>query len=417
MKIIVGCVLVALCALPASSGAQDPPPLLGVNVDAGVIDLGMLAPVDSKVTFREIVGGAPTELGTAISVNPKGGAIGGATLYPSVPWRCDRLVRYFTATAVTPDDKTIEASNEARTPSCRNRIAVTLPQQVERGRSVRVQIRDRWQQGDIGVRACLRRPGGLRTCRGLVFAIGQKSGVVRLKAGNQKAVVDIDVTINGTKFHNHNKVGVGMPKPKSSLPKMLVTGDSMIQGIDALLAEKLSSRYKVIRQTRPGTGISKKLGTPWTSLARQQVRNHKPVVSVVFLGGNDAYDMQTPAGTTVKCCDDAWRQEYLRRLADMAATYAQGERGRVIWCLIPPPRRADMLTATQAVNSQILLLSQIVPTITLVRLDQVFGPTYRETVRGKQVRDPDGLHLSLAGERIAADEIIKAERGATAASR
>ena len=53
--------------------------------------------------------------------------------------------------------------------------------------------------------------------------------------------------------------------------------------------------------------------------------------------------------------------------------------------------------------------------VQLVALDRIFGPEYRDEIDGQQVRDPDGLHFSLAGQRIAAQAILESLRKATAA--
>jgi len=50
------------------------------------------------------------------------------------------------------------------------------------------------------------------------------------------------------------------------------------------------------------------------------------------------------------------------------------------------------------------------PDVQIVPLDEIFGPKYKDEINGRQVRDPDGLHFSLAGQRIAAQAIIDALR-------
>jgi hypothetical protein len=161
--------------------------------------------------------------------------------------------------------------------------------------------------------------------------------------------------------------------------------------------------------------VSKSLDKPWTTVASDQATKHKPAVTIVMLGGNDGYPMTTAAGAEVKCCGAPWTAEYFERLKQMATSYARDGRGTVIWALLPPPRRSDLVEQMSAVNAAIRQLPAAVPGVNLVPLDQIFGPQYRDVIDGRKVRDPDGLHFSLAGQRLAAQAIIDTLRKVTAA--
>ncbi|HYF27265.1 MAG TPA: GDSL-type esterase/lipase family protein [Baekduia sp.] len=410
LALALGAVLRPVAAAPA---ADEAPVLLGVNVARGHIDLAMIAPVNSTVTFFEDVEGAPVELGTGSARPPAAGGPQGMASIPAIPWRCDRTVRRLRAQAKTTDGRTIEATNEARTPECRDRIRITAPTRVEPGARIPITLKDRWQLGDLPVRVCVARAKARRQCSSLRFAPGQKALSLSRNAGAGVGIVDIDLVVAGT--HRHQKVGVGRDVPAGSRPVMLVTGDSMIQGIDTILGQQLKKRFRVIGQTRPGTGVSKPLDTPWTTFARQQATNHKPAVTVVLLGGNDGFPMTNPAGEKVECCGEAWRVEYLSRLETMADAYGRGGRGTIVWSLLPPTRRTDLVEPMGAVNDAIRRLAAARPQIELVDLHKLFGPTYRDDIGGQRVRDPDGLHFSLAGQRMAAKAIIAAIRKAAPA--
>jgi lysophospholipase L1-like esterase len=368
------------------------------------------------VTFYEIVDGAKTELGKATTLVPKEG--NGIASIPAVPWRCDRIVRQFTATALTRDGRTIEASNTARTPDCRTRMSIVAPARVEPGEPVEVTLKDRWQLGDLRMRLCITRPKTPRACKVVVLAPGEKSATVTRNAGPKTGLIDLDLVV--AKAHQHQRVGVGMAVPKEKaggkLPVALVTGDSMMEGIDSILAQQLKARYRVNGQTRPGTGVSKELGKPWTTVAREQASKLKPALTIVMLGGNDGYAMKTPSGVKVECCDEPWRVEYLSRITAMATAYLRDGRGTVVWALLPPPRRSDLVAQMNAVNDVIRRMATALPAVQLVHLDEIFGPEYRDVVNGQHVRDPDGLHLSLPGQRIAAKAIVAAVRAAAAAA-
>lgn len=397
---------------PAQQEGEEPKnaeSLLGVNVARGYIDVAMIAPRDSEVTFFEEVGEVRQELGKAGAAPPAAGGNDGLASIPAIPWKCDRTVRRFVGVAVTPDDKTIEAVNEARTPDCRDRLSLSAPSQVKPGAKIPVTIKDRWQLGDLKFRLCVK-VAGRSKCSKLRLKPGQKKLTLTRNAGRKVALLDLDVVVG--RFHRHKTVGVGRKAPAAPRPTLLVTGDSMIQGIDAILGEKLKKTYRVVGQTRPGTGVSKPLDTPWTTVARQQASKHKPAVTVVLLGGNDGFKMKTAAGQEVECCGEPWRAEYAERIERMAIAYARRGAGTVIWGLLPPAKRTDLHEQMDAVNDSIRRMARRMPEVHLVGLDKIFGPEYRDTVQGRKVRDPDGLHFNLAGQRIAAQAIIDALRKA-----
>lgn len=401
---------------PAIAPADDTPSLLGINVSRGHVQLLMYGPTNSTITFSEVIDGVQVKLGDATAVPPATGGPNGAAEAPvPIPWRCDRTLRRFHAIARATDGRVVEATNEAMTPDCRDRVAIVAPKRVEPGSSVAITLKDRWQFGDLPVRVCVSRTRASRSCSSLRFEPGQRTMALTRKAGAGIGEMDIDVVVAG--FHQHHKVGIGRAPSAPKRQGLLITGDSMMQGIDAILAERLKSSYRVIRQTRPGTGISKQLGKKWTVLAREQAARHKPAVTVVLLGGNDGFPMTTIYGSEVQCCGEAWRAEYLERLKAMATAYARGGRGTVIWSLLPPTRREDLTASIGAVNDAIRRLAAAMPQVRLVPLDKLFGPGYRDEIDGEKVRDPDGLHFSLAGQRIAAKAILDALRARATGAR
>lgn len=393
-------------AAPGPEGA--PSPLLGVNVEKGHVTMAMLAPAGSTVTFYEVVGADRTEIATA-PVQAAEGAQQGSTRPVKVQWRCDRVVRSFVAIATAPDGSTSEAANEARTPGCRDRIAIVAPDRLDPGDLLEITLKDRWQQGGVEAQLCIGRTRERRSCRALSFAPGQRVLTLSKRIGSERGVLDLDLSVNGE--HRHQKVGVGREAPKVRLPRMLVTGDSMIQGIDAELADRLRDRFEVVSRSRPGTGVSKDLLTPWPKVAREQARKHRPAVTVVMLGVNDRHEMKDAEGRRIACCGEAWAREYGRRITAMARSWSRKGSGRVLWALLPPPRRPELAESIDVVNASIRRMAREMKSVVVVPFDELFGPGFRERIGDRVVRDPDGLHLSVAGERIAAEAIVATERG------
>jgi hypothetical protein len=70
-----------------------------------------------------------------------------------------------------------------------------------------------------------------------------------------------------------------------------------------------------------------------------------------------------------------------------------------------------------AANAGILRAAEGLPDVHVVRLDLVFTPNgYRDVIRYRgrtvRVREPDGIHLNVAGAEIAAREVVAALRAA-----
>jgi lysophospholipase L1-like esterase len=195
---------------------------------------------------------------------------------------------------------------------------------------------------------------------------------------------------------------------------LLATGDSMIQTIDGDLARALAARRRttVRSDARPGTGISKPIGTDWVRRARSQAVDIKPDVTVVFLGANDGFAMKGRGGTAA-CCGPAWVAAYATRVAAMMRSYLRGGRSFVYWLTLPAPRPASFARVFPRVNDAIRRAARRVGgKVRVIDLVPVFTPGGRfrqtNTFRRRTIdaRQPDGIHLSLAGASVAATLVV-----------
>ncbi len=124
--------------------------------------------------------------------------------------------------------------------------------------------------------------------------------------------------------------------------------------------------------------------------------------------------MTGPDGVEHACCDEPWVAEYARRVRRTMVTY-----GRVFWLTVVAQKGPGRAPIVAAVNAAILRAAEGLPDVHVVRLDLLFSPNgYRETIRYRgrtvRVREPDGIHLNIAGAEIAAREVVKALRAAGA---
>jgi lysophospholipase L1-like esterase len=338
--------------------------------------------------------------------DPVYGPLGDHLMPGILRWRCDRLDRTFVAAGRSKTDGTVEtASFSVRTPSCRDRLRLVTPRRVEPGDPIRVRLRDTWGTGLTSAEVCMADDchtvdfGDSQYKRGTTFRSG--------KAGLRRIVVRAPSQVIA------RSVGVGERPPPEGAdgPTVVTTGDSMMQSLDAILGDLVPDGTHVVSDVHVGTGLSS-AEEGWYEVARKQVAATHPDATIVYLGANDFYDMQTHDGGTYACCGRGWRYEYKRRARNLMRIYAQRGAGRVLWLTLPTMRDDRRNPAVSAVNKAIVGAAASVPTAEVLRADRIFTPdgVFRKTlaVDGRQVvvREPDGIHLSIPGARIAADYVL-----------
>jgi lysophospholipase L1-like esterase len=399
--------LVALAAAGgAPAGAQDPPVVVyGDAKQTGTIHLLIYALPGSQVTVYEDVGGRLRPL-RKVDIDPVGEALDIAG------WRCDRRQRRFVASLPLADGSVATAVYETRTPSCRGRMLLRLPGAVRPGDTVPVRISDRWRTGGVSPRLCVAPPAGRLRCGAVRLRGGRALAIKRLRF-DRRGSWRVQLRLAGHRLSRRVQVGGGSSFVLRGAPsriRALLTGDSMMLNIDSVIADRLRGRMETIAETRVGSGISKP-GFDWIANARRQMRRLQPDTTVVYLGANDAFDMQTPAGERVSCCGEPWIGEYARRVATMMQIYGRDGAASSVWLTIPAPRLEEYYLPIAAVNEGIRRAASVSLGVRVLKLDELFTPGFqfrkRMLVRGRRqvVRSDDGLHLSLLGARMAASRV------------
>jgi lysophospholipase L1-like esterase len=197
--------------------------------------------------------------------------------------------------------------------------------------------------------------------------------------------------------------------PKRHL-RLLATGDSMIQVVDSFLRDRLPG-HRIVSEAHISSGISKAgfFGIDWVRHAGAQARTIHPDATVVFIGPNEGF----PIGG-VNCCGRAWVRGYAKRVAAMMEAYRRGGRALVYWLTLPTPRGAALARVLRAVNTAIVRAARNARAgVHVIDTRKVFTPhgRFQQTAcyRGScfSARQEDGVHLSVAGARVAADMIAR----------
>jgi hypothetical protein len=199
--------------------------------------------------------------------------------------------------------------------------------------------------------------------------------------------------------------------------RVIAAGDSMIQVLDAKLAERLAGSASIRTDAHVSTGITKPWMLNWPAQARRLARSVRPDATVVFLGANDGFGLPGPGGEDVPCCSDAWVAAYAARAAEMMRAYLRGGAGRVYWLTLPTPRSAAFARVFGGVNAALRRAARAHPgQVRIIDTGRVFTPggRFRQTMRhdgaSVDVRQADGVHLSPAGDAIAASLVVAAMR-------
>jgi lysophospholipase L1-like esterase len=199
------------------------------------------------------------------------------------------------------------------------------------------------------------------------------------------------------------------PRQLPALRKLLVTGDSMSQPLDAELARRLSGAgVDTVRDAHLGSGISNTDIVDWGQLSVAQARKYRPDAVVMFLGAADGYPMKSSIGRSVSCCNPEWAAIYATRVRRMMNTFRRGGAARVYWLTLPLPRSAARLQIARAVNAAIGVAAQPFRAhVRVLDMVSVFTPSgFRASmvIDGKNtiVRQPDGVHLNGPGSAHAA---------------
>lgn len=358
----------------------------------------------AKVDFFERIDDRLKKLG---SVRGTPGEV--TTLENATMWSCTRRTRRFVAITTLPDGSMGSGSDTIQTPSCSSRFRISAPARVAPGKAFSVRVMDRWGNGAISPKLCVTPPSQRRSCRSLRFRSAVTIVSRRFRA-SKRGSWRVELRIGSSRTRAKVGVGKGAKKVKA-LPRVVVTGDSMMLGVDSFLTDELAGDADVRPDVRPGGGLTRP-GNDWTKIAREQTAKTRQSYIAIMIGAVDGFPMTTTGGAKVDCCAEPWIAEYSRRVRAMMATYLRKGRAKVFWATLPLPKTEARQTISMAVNTAIARAAAGVTGVGLVRFDLLFTPKgYGDTIRyrGRNVlvREVDGVHLNVEGTAIAAKVFAK----------
>lgn len=132
--------------------------------------------------------------------------------------------------------------------------------------------------------------------------------------------------------------------------KVLLIGDSLMQGLAPHLNSLLKKRYSAITMdlSRHSTGLTYASFFDWPATVKAAFELERYACVIVFLGANDPWDMSRKGGY-IRFGSDEWKSIYRERVASIINTAAT-QGARIIWLGAPPMGREDLAKKIPVLN-------------------------------------------------------------------
>lgn len=197
--------------------------------------------------------------------------------------------------------------------------------------------------------------------------------------------------------------------------KVLLIGDSMMEGVAPKVLKLLRERYKIegVDLSKRNTGLAYPDFFNWPKATAQALNNHADIgLLAVFLGPNDPWNMPSGKGQPyLKFGSEEWKSEYRRRIRQLLESGRQNNIP-VIW-ILPPNMKREKLNRSMA-ELNILYQAEVRSMGGIVLdINALFG--YQDniyssyaSIAGKRVnvRANDGIHYTTKGQKLIAEAII-----------
>lgn len=194
--------------------------------------------------------------------------------------------------------------------------------------------------------------------------------------------------------------------------RILLVGDSLMQGLAPHLITNLKRKYKVesMDLSKHSTGLTYPAFFDWPATVEDAFELEDYTVVIVFLGANDPWDM-TIHGRYIRFGSEPWAAVYRERVARIINTAAT-HRARLVWLGVPPLGREDLLGKAPTLNaiyaeeaSKMPLFARFVATDPTLTADGSSFTKFLELPdRGSvMVRTDDGVHFTTQGHRLLAN--------------
>jgi hypothetical protein len=190
-------------------------------------------------------------------------------------------------------------------------------------------------------------------------------------------------------------------------------GDSLGNDLGWGLAREVApgAGVHLVQLDRSSSGLVNVGFYDWPTALASALREYHPELVLVCLGGNDQQGMRLPGGA-VQFPSPPWQEAYLGRVRALIRE-AAGQGAYVLWVGLPIMRQYAYSRGVQILNRIYQQAAGQVPAAVFTPTWGLFSDPHglyesNAVVSGVGVtlRQPDGIHLTLAGEDVAATYVL-----------
>ena len=210
---------------------------------------------------------------------------------------------------------------------------------------------------------------------------------------------------------------VKIPKPDTPV---IMIGDSMMRilGREMEKAFKKADVQPAVAFSSLGSGLGRPSAFNWTQKIQELLGEVKPKTVFVCLGTNDRQALEIDNAVIKYETADIWRSTYGTLIGGVMDQLIQGGVTRVVWMLLPDMKDSIAQEHAQLVNAIVTEQAQAENRKDLVTLLDLAPLLSRRPGKYSQyvmsptgeslsVRDPDGVHLSVAGGKLISQAVLK----------
>lgn len=202
-----------------------------------------------------------------------------------------------------------------------------------------------------------------------------------------------------------------VPFSQGSGKKVLLAGDSMMQGVAPHLQVALRKRLQIASTdlSKQSTGLLYTGGFNWPQTLETAFATGEYQTLVILLGANDTWDLQQKTKSLPFGSDD-WKAAYGSRVRSILES-AQNHQVKVVWLAAPPmgrnPLDKRISTLNQAIAEQVAQFPQQAEFIATAPSLTQDGANFTQFLTLPQqgdvrIRTQDGVHFTPQGQKILA---------------
>ncbi len=195
--------------------------------------------------------------------------------------------------------------------------------------------------------------------------------------------------------------------------KVLLVGDSMMQGLVPLIQTSLKHRkdIEIAHRAKVSTGLSNQTFFNWPENLKKLLKQHDPQVTIVFMGANDPQHLKVNK-KWFGVDTEGWRKIYSLRTLNFLELATANNR-KVVWIGLPMMLKEPYAKRIKVINKVYKDVNAFYSGAAFVDTEMLLTDKgkYISFITGKnnktiRLRQKDNIHLTFAGGRMITEHMI-----------